>query len=64
MSQIISDQTLVHEALMPYKSKVISTIHDSIVVDVHPEELDIVPKVVYDMYKLKMGVRDDRDNHS
>ena len=38
---------------MKLKSKFINTVHDSIVLDIHPDELDIVPKLIY---QAMMGV--------
>lgn len=38
----------VHRALKDYKSLIINTVHDSIILDIHPSELDIVPELVYD----------------
>lgn len=38
---------------MNLKSKFINTVHDSIVIDIHPDELEIVPKLIY---RAMMGV--------
>ena len=37
----------VYRVLQGYNSKIINTVHDSIIVDIHPDEVDIVPKLVY-----------------
>ena len=39
-------------ALRDYKSVVINTVHDSILVDVHPEELDVIPQLCLEMLLL------------
>lgn len=36
----------IREALRGYKSELVATVHDSIVVDVHPDEVMVVPKLV------------------
>lgn len=36
----------IHKDLMEFKSKIIATIHDSILIDVHPEEIDIVKEIL------------------
>mgnify|MGYP005624983993 CR=1 FL=1 len=53
--------------LMPLQSKVVNTVHDSMVVDVHPEETDYViqmitdlnedlDKIIYEAYGVEMNV--------
>jgi DNA polymerase I-like protein with 3'-5' exonuclease and polymerase domains len=37
---------IIYEALRSMKSVVINTVHDSIVIDVHPDELDIIVRVI------------------
>ena len=36
----------VREVLRGYKSELVATVHDSIVLDVHPDEVMVVPKLV------------------
>lgn len=36
----------IYHALKGYKSKLVLTVHDSVIIDVHPDEMDIVPKLM------------------
>jgi DNA polymerase I-like protein with 3'-5' exonuclease and polymerase domains len=39
----------MHKRLQPYYSCIVNTVHDSVVVDIHPDEKDIVLQLVNDM---------------
>lgn len=39
----------IHKRLQPYYSCIVNTVHDSVVVDIHPDEKDIVLQLVNDM---------------
>ena len=39
----------MHRLLQPYKSCIVNTVHDSVVIDIHPDEIDIVLNMVTDM---------------
>ena len=39
----------MHKRLKPYYSCIVNTVHDSVVVDIHPDEKDIVLQLVNDM---------------
>ena len=39
----------IHKRLKPYHSCIVNTVHDSVVVDIHPDEKDIVLQLVNDM---------------
>jgi len=40
----------LHKALKGYKSIATLTVHDSVLIDVHPDELDIIPKIVFSCF--------------
>lgn len=39
----------LEERLLPYQSCLVNTVHDSAVIDIHPEEKDIVIQIIQDM---------------
>jgi DNA polymerase-1 len=40
----------LNKALKGYKSIAVLTVHDSVLIDVHPDELDTIPKIVFDCF--------------
>jgi DNA polymerase I-like protein with 3'-5' exonuclease and polymerase domains len=39
----------MEKRLMPYQSRIVNTVHDSSVIDIHPDERDIVIDIIEDM---------------
>ena len=52
----------IWKALKPYKSRLILTVHDDKFIDVHPEELDIIPGLVYSICKDYKAIMKRRFN--
>jgi DNA polymerase-1 len=46
----------IYNRLKPYKSRVVNSVHDSIVIDVHPDELDIAVRVIDGVQKDLVGL--------
>lgn len=40
----------LHKRMKGLKSKLILTVHDSVEIDVHPEEIDLIPGIVHDSF--------------
>lgn len=46
----------IYNRLKPYKSRVVNSVHDSIVIDVHPDELEIAVRVIDGVQKDLVGL--------